>query len=65
MELFCGNSLRLKVVSCFLRAAPSLMFYRILNVILSEENVSTTGVTQGNLELLQRPNSSDSHQAQI
>ena len=34
------------------------MFDGILNVTLSEE-VSTTGVTQGNLELLLRPNSAD------
>ena len=41
------------------------MFDGILNVTLSEEKVSTTGVTQGNLELLLRPNSPDSHQTQI
>ena len=40
------------------------MFDGILNVTLSEE-VSTTGVTQGNLELVLRPNSADSHQTQI
>ena len=40
------------------------MFDGILNVTLSEE-VSTTGVTQGNLKLLLRPNSPDSHQKQI
>ena len=40
------------------------MFDGILNVTLSEE-VSTTGVTQGNLKLLLHPNSSDSHQTQI
>ena len=40
------------------------MFDGILNVTLSEE-VSTTGVTQGNLELLLRPNSADSHETQI
>ena len=31
------------------------MFGGILNVTLSEEKVSTIGVTQGNLELLLRP----------
>ena len=30
----------------------SLMFGKILNATLSEEKVSTTRVTQGNLELL-------------
>ena len=48
-EFFCGNSLRVNVVGCFRRGAPSLMFDGILNVTLSEEKVSTTGVTQGNL----------------
>ena len=37
------------------------MFDRVLNVTLTEEKVSTTGVTQGNLELLLPPNSLDSH----
>ena len=32
---------------------------------MSEEKVFTTRVTQGNLEPLLRPNSPDSHQAQI
>ena len=49
MELFCRNSQRDKPVDCFRSGAPSLMFDGILNVTLSEE-VSTTGVTQGNLE---------------
>ena len=40
------------------------MFDGILNVTPSEE-VSTTGVIQGNLELLLRPNSPDSHQTRI
>ena len=40
------------------------MFAAVLNVTLSEE-VSTTGVTQGNLELLLPPNSPDSHHTQI
>ena len=64
MEFFCGNSLRVKAVGCFRRGAPSLMFDGILNVALSEEKVSTTGVTQGNIELLLHPNSPDSHQTQ-
>ena len=41
------------------------MFDGILNVTLSEEKVSTTGVTQGIIELLLHPNSPDSHQTQI
>ena len=49
MELFCRNSQRDKPVDCFRSGAPSLMFDGILNVTLSEE-VSTTGVTKGNLE---------------
>ena len=65
MELFCGNSLHVKAVGCFRRGVPSLMFDGILNVTLSMEKVSTTGVTQGNLELLLRLNSPDSHQTQI
>ena len=65
VELFCRNSLCVKVVGWFRRGAPSLMFDGILNVTLSQEKVSTTRVTQGNLELLLRPNSPDSHQAQI
>ena len=64
VELFCGNSLCVKAIGCFRRGAPSLMFDGILNVSLSEE-VSTTGVTQGNLNLILRPNSLDSHQKQI
>ena len=60
MKLFCGNSLCVKAVGCFRREAPSLMFDGILNVTLSEEKVSTTDVTQGNLKLLLRPNSPDS-----
>ena len=38
------------------------MFDGILNVTLSEEKVSTTGITQKNLELPLPPNSLDSHQ---
>ena len=64
MELFCGNSLHVRAVGYFHRGAPSLMFDKVLNVTPSEE-VSTTGVTQGNLKLLLHPNSSDSHQTQI
>ena len=63
MELFCGNSLCVKAVGCIRSGAPSLMFDGILIVSLSE--VSTTGVTQGNLELLLRLNSPDLHQTQI
>ena len=54
MKLFCRNSVRVKTVGCFHRGAPSL-FDGILNVTLSEEKFSTTGVTQGNLELLLHP----------
>ena len=61
MELFCGNSLRVKVDGCFSRRAPLLTFDGVLNVTLSEVKVSITGVTQGNRELLLRPNSPDSH----
>ena len=49
VDLFCVNK-RVKPVGCFRTGVPSLMFDGILNVTLSEE-VSTTGVTQGNLEL--------------
>ena len=63
MELFCGNSQRVKPVGCFRRGAPSLMFDGILNVTLSEE-VSTVGVTQENPELHLPPNFLDSHQTQ-
>ena len=40
------------------------MFDRILNATLSEEKVSTTMVTQRDLELPLPPNSLDSHQTQ-
>ena len=63
MKLFSGNSQRVKPVGCFRRRAPVLMFDGILNVAPSEE-VSTTGVTQENLELPLLPNSLDSHQTQ-
>ena len=65
VELFCWNSLSVKVVGCFPRGAPSLMFDGILNVTLYEEKISTTGVTHENLKLLLRSNSPDSHQTQI
>ena len=48
---FCGNSQRVKGFGCFRGRAPSLMFDRILNATLSEEKVSTTKVTQRDLEL--------------
>ena len=64
MALFAETVYSL-VVGCFRRGAPSLMFDGILNVTPSEEKVPTTGVTQGNPELLLRPNSPDSHQTQI
>ena len=47
---FCGNSQRVKAVGCFRGGTVSLMFDRILNTTLSDK-VSTTRVTQGNLEL--------------
>ena len=40
------------------------MFDGILNATLSEEKVSTTWLTQENLELPLPPNSLDSHQTQ-
>ena len=63
MELFCRSSQRGKPVGCVRRGALSLMFNGILNVTLSEE-VSTSGVTQGNLELSLPPGSLDSQQTQ-
>ena len=57
VELFCGYSQRVKVVGHFRRRTPSLMFDRILNATLSEEKVSTTVVTQGNIEFPLPPNS--------
>ena len=60
MGPFCGNSQRVRAVGCFRGGAVSLMFDRILNETLSEE-VSTTKVTEGNLELPLSPNSLDSH----
>ena len=64
-EIFYGSSVRLKGIGYFRRRAPLLMFYGILNVTVSEENVSTIGVSKGNHELLLRPNSPNSHQTQI
>ena len=58
MNLFCVNKQRVKPVDYFHTGTPSLMFDGILNVTLSEE-VSTTGVIQGNLKLSLRPDSLD------
>ena len=58
VDLSCVNKQRVKPVACFCRGAPSLMFDRILNVTRSVE-ISTTGVTQGNLELPMPPDSLD------
>ena len=63
MEPFCRNSQLVEPVGCFRRGVLSLMFDGILNVTLSEK-VSTTGVTQGNLELPLLSNSLNSHQTQ-
>ena len=41
--------IRVKTVGCFCWGVPTLMFDGVLNTTLSE--VSTTGVTQENLEL--------------
>ena len=51
MGYFCRNSQHVNVVVCFCRGAPSLIFYGILSATLSNEKISTTGVTQWNLEL--------------
>ena len=45
MELFCGSVLHVKAISRFHRGAVLLMFDGVLNEMLSEEKVSTTGVT--------------------
>ena len=63
MELFYGNSQCVKSVGCFCRGVPLLIFGRILNMTLSEE-VSTTRVTQENLEFPLPPNSFDLYQTQ-
>ena len=47
-------------VACFRRGASLLIFDRILNVTLPEE-LLTTEVTQGSLELPLPPNSLNSH----
>ena len=47
-------------VDCFRRGASLLIFDGILNVTVPEE-IFTTGVTQGNLELVLPPNSLDSN----
>ena len=41
------------------------MFDEILNVTMSEEKVSTTGVTEENVKLLLRRSSPGSHETQI
>ena len=64
MGLFCGNSKGVKAIGYFHRRAASLMFDGILNATLSEEKVSTTGVTQRNLKIPLPPNYLDSHQTQ-
>ena len=61
MGLFCVSSLHVKAVGCFHRGATSLMFGGVLNATLSEEKVSTTGVTQGLLGLLLLPPNSPIH----
>ena len=61
VEVFCGKSQRVKSVDCFCEGCLLLMFDGFVNATLYEE-VSTTGVTQGNLEL--PPDSHDSHQLQ-
>ena len=63
VQLFCGNSQHVNPVDCFRRGVPSLMFDGFLYVTLCEE-ISTTGITQGNLELPLPPDSLDSHQTQ-
>ena len=58
MELFCVNKQRVKPVGCFRTGAPSVMLDGILNETLPQE-VSTTGVTEGNLKLPLPPDSLD------
>ena len=62
VEPFCGNSQHIKIVGCFRRGTLLLMFNGILSATLSKEKISTTGVTQGNLELLLPPFFPVSHQ---
>ena len=54
--------IRVKVVGCFYREAPSLVFDGIVNATVSE--ISTSGVEQENFELPLPPSSLDSHQTQ-
>ena len=54
--------MRVKVVGCFYRGAPSLVFDGIVNATVSE--ISTTWVAQENFELPLPPSSLDSHQTQ-
>ena len=61
-ELFCRSSQGVKTEGCFRRGALLLMFDGVLNATLSEENVSTATVTQGNLELPLPPISLDLNQ---
>ena len=63
MEPFSGNTIRVKPVDCFRRGALSLMSDGFLNVGLCED-VSSTGITQRNLELRLANDSLDSHQTQ-
>ena len=58
MDLFCVNKQSVKSIGYFHTGVPSLMFDGILNVTLSEE-VFTSEVTQGNLELPLPPDSLD------
>ena len=58
---FYGNSQRGKAVGCFRGGVVSLMIDRILNTTVFEEKVSTTGFTQGNLELPLPPNTFNSN----
>ena len=50
--LFCGSSQRVKAAVCFCWGAPLLMFGKILNVSLSEEWKSTTGVNSPCFQIL-------------
>ena len=50
MEVFCGNSQRVKAVGCFRRETLWLMFRGVLNATLPVEKVSNIAFTEGNLE---------------
>lgn len=50
MEVFCGNSQRVKAVGCFRRETLWLMFRGVLNATLPVEKVSNIAFTQGNLD---------------